>query len=324
MKFSIIVPIYKVEKYLHECVESILNQSYKDFELILVDDGSPDACPSMCDEYARRDSRIIVIHQQNAGLACARNAGIQRASGDYVICIDSDDYLSNEQVLSKISERAKGNVDAVLYGFRKFFESNSTFGEEVVPILPGCVDTGTMLEQVLQNNSYCGTAWTKAVRLGLLKDNDIEFKPGMISEDIDWYIHILCFAKTFDSINESALIYRQRPGSISHAAKINSLTDNLWILEYWPSRISELLNGSKLEKSMMAVMAYYYANVLILFSGYPPRESLPYQDRIKALSHLLDAATTPRAKFIARFYKVLGFKITVLALRVLSRLKTRQ
>lgn len=81
MKFSIIIPCYKVENYLHECVDSVLNQTFNDYEIILVDDGSPDACPQICDEYVAKDARIKVIHQKNAGLACARNAGIAEAKG---------------------------------------------------------------------------------------------------------------------------------------------------------------------------------------------------------------------------------------------------
>ena len=90
---SVIVPIYKVEKYLHRCVDSILNQSYTDFELLLIDDGSPDRCPQICDEYARQGDRIRVFHKSNGGLSDARNYGLDRMQGDYVSFIDSDDYV---------------------------------------------------------------------------------------------------------------------------------------------------------------------------------------------------------------------------------------
>lgn len=91
---SIIVPIYKVEKFLPKCIESILNQTYSDFELILVDDGSPDKCPEICDEYAAKDQRIIVIHQKNSGVSAARNAGLKRAKGQYIGFVDPDDFVA--------------------------------------------------------------------------------------------------------------------------------------------------------------------------------------------------------------------------------------
>ena len=96
MFFSVIVPVYKVEKYLSPCIESVLNQTFSDLELILVDDGSPDNCPKICDNYAQKDARIKVIHKPNGGLVSARQAGIKIASGDYIFNLDSDDLIEND------------------------------------------------------------------------------------------------------------------------------------------------------------------------------------------------------------------------------------
>ena len=93
MLFSIIVPVYKVEKYLKCCIESILTQSFSDFELVLVDDGSPDNCPKICDDFAKQDKRVKVIHKQNGGLVSARKAGVKVASGEFIVNIDGDDYI---------------------------------------------------------------------------------------------------------------------------------------------------------------------------------------------------------------------------------------
>lgn len=324
MKFSIIIPCYKVEKYLSECVDSVLNQSFTDFEIILVDDGSPDRVPKICDEYAKKDNRIRVIHQKNGGLSRARNAGISVATGEYLICIDSDDYIAKSDVLARIAEKTKLGTDVVLYGYQKLFESKNSLGERAVPILDGVCSTSKMLFSVLGNNSYCGTAWTKAVKLSILHEHKIEFRPGMISEDIDWYLHLMCYAKTFDSINDVAIIYRQRPGSISHSAKIDSLKDNLWILENWPERIKKTVKDQTTIEALMSVMAFYYANALVLFSGYDKKESAPFKERMKAMSYLQNYAVTPRAKIIKRFYKLLGFDATVFLLKILANLKTRQ
>lgn len=324
MKFSIIIPVYKVEKYLHECVNSVIAQTYADFEVILVDDGSPDSCPQMCDDYAKRDHRIKVIHQDNAGLACARNTGIRNAVGEYVICIDSDDYLKDVNVLQRIAEKTTDEVDIVLYGFQKYFESTQTYGGVEIPLLDGKTSTAHMLQKMLENNTYCGTAWTKAVRLNLLLNNDIKFRPGMISEDIDWYFQLLCVAQTFDSINDVAVVYRQRSGSISHSPKLNSLTDNLWILENWPTIFAQKVVNKELLALLHSVMAYYYANDLILYASYPAETAKPYKLRLKAQSFLLNYSITPRAITIRKFYKYFGFEITVILLKVMSKLKVRQ
>ena len=110
-KVSVIVPVYKVEAYLPQCVESILSQTYRDFELILVDDGSPDRCPEMCDEYALKDPRVTAIHKKNGGSSSARNAGIESASGDYVLFVDGDDWLSPE-TLSRCMEALADEAEA--------------------------------------------------------------------------------------------------------------------------------------------------------------------------------------------------------------------
>lgn len=114
---SIVVPIYKVEPYLEKCVESIRNQTYKNLEIILVDDGSPDKCGVMCDEYAEADPRIRVIHKQNGGLSDARNAGVERASGEYLLFVDSDDYIDRELVEKAVKTAQKSRCDIVLFDY---------------------------------------------------------------------------------------------------------------------------------------------------------------------------------------------------------------
>ena len=110
-KISIIVPVYKVEKYLDKCVRSIVEQTYKNLEIILVDDGSPDNCPAMCDEWARKDSRIAVIHKENGGVSSARNAGLAACTGDYVGFVDYDDWIEPDMYEYLLDISMKSNAD---------------------------------------------------------------------------------------------------------------------------------------------------------------------------------------------------------------------
>ena len=123
--FSIIVPIYNVDRYLRECLNSVLNQNIDNFEVVLVDDGSPDTSPTICDEYAAKDSRFKVIHKHNEGLVRARQDGVNLASGDYVICLDSDDWLhqNNLKILSNIIKSFK--PDIICTGYYKFDGKNN-------------------------------------------------------------------------------------------------------------------------------------------------------------------------------------------------------
>ena len=121
-ELSIIVPVYKVELYLSKCIDSILAQTFTDFELILIDDGSPDRCGEICDEYAARDSRIIVIHQENQGVSAARNAGLDIAAGEFIGFVDSDDWIEPEMYTAMLNEKQAHDVDVVFCKYTKCSE----------------------------------------------------------------------------------------------------------------------------------------------------------------------------------------------------------
>ena len=119
---SIIIPVYKVEKYLSKCIESIFKQTYFDLELILVDDGSPDKCPEICDTYASKDERVVVIHQKNAGVSAARNAGLEKAKGEYIGFVDPDDWIAPEMYKKMISELESSESDLAICGYEYYDE----------------------------------------------------------------------------------------------------------------------------------------------------------------------------------------------------------
>lgn len=123
-ELSIIVPVYKVEKYLHKCIDSILNQTFRDFELILIDDGSPDNCGAICDEYAAKDGRIKVIHQENAGVSAARNAGLDIATGTYLGFVDSDDWIEPEMYEKLVDAIRENNRDVAICGVSYVHENS--------------------------------------------------------------------------------------------------------------------------------------------------------------------------------------------------------
>ena len=126
--FSIIVPIYKVEQYLEKCINSILVQTLYRFELVLVDDGSPDNCGKICDVFAAKDNRIRVVHKKNGGLSSARNAGIDVCVGSYVIFIDSDDFWDDENALRKIySNLLESNAELLVFPAKRYYEKNDTY-----------------------------------------------------------------------------------------------------------------------------------------------------------------------------------------------------
>ena len=116
---SVVVPVYQAQDYLNQCVQSVLRQTYPHLEIILVDDGSPDACPALCDAYAAQNERIRVIHKENGGLSSAREAGIQNASGDYIMVVDSDDWIEPDTVASCIEVAQRDNAGCVMFGYTR-------------------------------------------------------------------------------------------------------------------------------------------------------------------------------------------------------------
>ena len=124
-KISIIVPVYKAEKYMERCISSILRQRFRDFELILVDDGSPDRCPDMCDAFGADDARVRVIHQRNAGVSAARNAGLEIAAGEYVTFVDSDDYIDPQMYEEMMRVACQYDCDVVMCDCVKEFENHT-------------------------------------------------------------------------------------------------------------------------------------------------------------------------------------------------------
>ena len=230
---SIVIPVYNVEKYIEQCVGSVLNQTYKKFEVILVDDGSPDKCPEICDLYAKVDSRVKVIHQENAGLSEARNAGIQVASGKYVIFLDSDDFWDDDNALKRIVERLnKTNPDVLNCSYKKYYEDTgiqiSRFDN--CSAMPDELKQKTeQLDYLTKEFLYIASACNKIIRTDILKKH-MQFEKGKLSEDVEWCARLLYHAKSFDFVCEEFYCYRQRAMSITHTMKEKScidLTDNI-------------------------------------------------------------------------------------------------
>ncbi|MCH5191181.1 MAG: glycosyltransferase family 2 protein [Oscillospiraceae bacterium] len=217
MLFSIIIPIYKVEEYLNQCVDSVLAQDFKDYELILVDDGSPDRCPQICDEYAEKDSRIVVIHKENGGLSDARNAGILKAQGEYIVFIDSDDYWDNMHALSLIADKVNDeHTDIIAYGRKRLYngelqDCNHRYFSEYKGLDPA----ETLYSLVADGKLYV-TAWAMSLRRSFVLENHLLFKKGIKSEDIEWGIRLFALEPSWAFLTEVFYVYRaKREGSIT-------------------------------------------------------------------------------------------------------------
>ena len=176
---SIVVPVYKVEKFLEKCIDSIINQTYKNLEIILVDDGSPDNCGKICDEYAKKDKRIKVIHQQNGGLSAARNTGITKATGKYISFIDSDDYIEKDYIELLYTTIKQSKADIAIGSHTVIYDTGTKLqkatGEKSI------LKPKEVLERILYDNNIDYSAWAKLYKIELF--TNIKYPEGRLFED---------------------------------------------------------------------------------------------------------------------------------------------
>ena len=243
---SVIVPVYKVEKYLKKCIESIISQTYKKLEIILVDDGSPDNCPKICDEYAKKDDRIKVIHKKNGGLSDARNYGIDIAKGKYICFIDSDDYISAKFIETLYDDIKSGDAKISSVGYKKV---NDKY-EQKLENQKNCLvffNKEDAIKQLFLEDTFGNYAWNKLYDIDLF--NGIKFPVEKKMEDLG--IMYLLFDKCDKiSYNKNQLYYYvQREGSILHTLSKELLLDKLELsikrYEYIKKSYPDMLENKK-------------------------------------------------------------------------------
>ncbi len=192
-KISVIVPVYNVEKYLHKCVDSIINQTYKNLEIILVDDGSPDNCPKICDDYVKQDERVKVVHKENAGVSAARNTGIRAATGDYVCFFDGDDFIEKNMVEKMLDAIEKKGCDICVCGYSVDFYDNLDKEETVKIVIPwNQPSEQKSLIEYEKHLGICGYVWNKLYSVNLLKLLELNF-----DEEISLYEDLIFNSKAF-------------------------------------------------------------------------------------------------------------------------------
>jgi len=215
MQLSIIVPVYNVEEYLEECFESIIKTDVKESEIIVIDDGSTDNSNQIIKTFQQKDPRINVIEQENAGLSSARNAGLKRASGKYVMFIDSDDLLFPE-TLNKAMENAKNsNSDIVVCDYFEFEElSNVRYRHDRAYLPEGVITDHELIMNKIFYLDIGFSVWNKIYKRSFLKDNSLNFKEGVWFEDLEFVFRAFFFARVISKENSVLVGYRQREGSI--------------------------------------------------------------------------------------------------------------
>lgn len=210
---SIIIPVYKVEDVLRRCVDSVLGQSIADIEVILVDDGSPDGCPHMCDRYAEADKRVRVVHKENGGLSDARNRGLDIATGDYVMFVDSDDYIEQDSCERFLEAMKETGVDIVLGDWR--VSPGKDKPDHYSSLVEGkAYATKDFILRVLDAGEWYPCACFMFCKRSLIEECGLRFAVGLLHEDMEMQPRIFLAAESIACIKYKFYNYIKRPGSI--------------------------------------------------------------------------------------------------------------
>ena len=322
MLISVIVPVYKVEPYLRQCIDSILGQTYKDLQVLLIDDGSPDGSGDICDEYAQKDHRIEVFHTENRGLSAARNLGISEAKGKIIGFIDPDDWIEPRMIemLYEALERTEADI-SVCSIVREFpsssmvrdFDERLYKGEEIlIALIDGKFNYGV---------------WNRLYRRKLFQS--VRFPEGKYYEDISSVIAILRGAEKLVCISEPLYHHRIRQGSISQTHTARILLDyadaNLSNYQYVHDHLGELANDRPDKVTRLAARSII--RVWCWWYGCSDDEKQKYQDRIKELTvfsrnhiPMFGYSSWPRHLRIASFFIHSDSSITFAALYYLNQM----
>lgn len=315
-KISIIVPCYNVEQYLPKCIDSILNQTYQNFEVWLVDDGSPDRCGEICDEYAKKDARIKVIHKKNGGLADARNVALDVITGEYVVCVDSDDYISPTHIEGLYHLIEKYGADVSVNTFCPFYEGASP---NLSPksakdwVLDGLHATEMMFYQ----EHFDTTAWGKMYKASLF--DGIRYPKGLLFEDLPTTYRLLLKANKVVFNDEQSYFYLLRSNSIEGAAfsphKLDSGLRLMAMMDKDRDKLQPIIKSYNCR-----IVSFVFHLLLQMPDGYAHRNDFERRIKTIRLSVLMDNRARKKAR-LACLLSFIGFGVVQ---KIFNKVKTRK
>ncbi len=314
---SVIVPVYGVERFLGECLDSILAQSHRELQVILVDDGSADSSPEICDKYALSDSRVKVIHQPNGGVSRARNVGISHATGEYILFVDADDTLGNSEGIAHAAKILSQNPKIDVLSFELTYITTKRAYEH--PPLDvdrlNSLSKDEALKHLISIDRLDSAACSKFIRRQIVVDNDIKFIPDIRSEDYDWTLNILLHSETIRFTSDHFYHYRQWEGSASATISTKHLWDIWHTIKLWCDKRPE----SGLYLDYIAYIYGFLMSRLYLIPEKKQRQELLSQ--MKSYSHLLKYRGSKKMRWVAMLYNICGFSLACNILGLMVRLR---
>lgn len=313
--FSVIIPVYNVEKYLEDCIQSILANKCDSYEIILVDDGSSDSSPAICDKYEQQYANIRTVHKKNGGLSDARNVGLAEAKGEYILFVDSDDFVGTDTLFATAERLIKDSnchIDLLTFGYSKYYNSDKRVDyspaiSKAFEIMP--------IEETVRRYLFILSAWAKFVRRELLVNANIDFRKGVFSEDIEWCAKLILNCKDTIVLNETAYEYRQRENSITKSIGIKNVNDVENAIYKCIKMETECDDANRRDALRIFIATCVSMYIIAIASS----EKESWQSKsvvVKSLKKYLRYSSRIRERIILIILSVIGYKNTLRLLRM--------
>lgn len=310
MRFSIIIPVYNVAAYLEKGVQSVLSQTFSDFELLLINDGSTDESASVCDRLATTDNRIRTIHKPNGGASDARNRGIREAEGDFLMFLDGDDYWDDSAALQSIADKllVSDSPDLLLF-YWQFINVNT--GKQIVFDKKYDTDVCSkatkeeVIKSLFRSEMFPSSSVITVTRRSFIIENQLFFEKGIKAEDIDWILKIFDRAATIEALNLNFYnVLLNRPGSVTTTADLKSIESVLFILDKWCPVL--MARNDEVSRLLMGHLAFHYSTCFIVFSQLGKEGRQKTVQRLRKYRHLFQYLTVRKALLVKYLVGVFG------------------
>ncbi len=326
IRFSIIVPVYNVKPYLRQCIDSVLHQTYGNFELILVDDGSTDGSGEICDQYAKEDLRTVVLHQENGGPSKARNMGIKIAAGDYLVFLDSDDFWERTDALAMMREEiSKYHPDVLLIKSSKYLQDS----DRLEANLDKRSSSDLMGKNYAEQLKYCveaqlfdTCAWNKVFSMRMIENDELLFTEGIIAEDIDWTARLSLAATSLAILEKPVHVYRKgRVGAITSTLKYKNLVDTKESIERCIVYVKDRELSDCMKEAYYGYVAYRYVIWLAEYEAVSDERKKCLLKEMLGLKWLLKYSLNRKVYLVRKAAAVLGIRLTMKLLKLYLRKK---
>lgn len=321
MKVSVVLSVYNVKLYLERCVQSVLNQTYKDFEIVLVDDGSTDGSGELCDQLAKSDSRVVVVHQKNQGNSGARNTGIRHAKGDYIIFADSDDYwLLNDGLMTLIQNCDEGTDLICFKEVDIWKDERKTYNLYNLKEISRQSNAQELFSYLVRTQQLRMAVWITMVRRQILLDHELYFPLRLMGEDFYWHFCLWQHVHKVKMLNLCLYGYCHREGSITTATvSLRPYRDYGKIFTYWKD---QYLLGCVNGEAILAYLANIWINRGYVFYKLKAADKPEAFAILRKHVDLLDHAATPKAKRTVKILHFVGLRATVFLLGLYWRMRS--